>query len=100
MVYAELSVRYARIEDLEAMLDDAAIEVARTPRDALFLAGRVFVQYRRSGGARTGARTGVLPDFFIGAHAAVSGLPLLTRDGGRYRTYFPGMVLIAPEKCA
>ena len=96
VVYAELSVRYTRIEDLEAMLDDAAIEVARTPRDALFLAGKVFVQYRKSGGARTG----VLPDFFIGAHAAVSGLPLLTRDGGRYRTYFPGMALIAPEKAA
>ncbi len=96
VVYAELSVRYARIEDLEAMLDDAAIEVARTPRDALFLAGKVFVEYRKSGGARTG----VLPDFFIGAHAAVSGLPLLTRDGGRYRTYFPRMALIAPEKCA
>ncbi len=96
VVYAELSVRYARIEDLEAMLDDAAIEVARTPRDALFLAGKVFVQYRKSGGARTG----VLPDFFIGAHAAVSGLPLLTRDGGRYRTYFPSMALIAPEICA
>jgi predicted nucleic acid-binding protein len=96
VVYAELSVRYARIEDLEAMLDDAAIEVARTPRDALFLAGKVFVQYRKSGGARTG----VLPDFFIGAHAAVSGLPLLTRDGGRYRTYFPSMALIAPEKAA
>ena len=94
VVYAELSVRYARIEDLEAMLDDAAIEVARTPRDALFLAGKVFVQYRKSGGARTG----VLPDFFIGAHAAVSGLPLLTRDGGRYRTYFPSMALIAPGK--
>jgi len=96
VVYAELSVRYARIEDLEAMLDAAAIEVARTPRDALFLAGKVFVQYRKSGGARTG----VLPDFFIGAHAAVSGLPLLTRDGGRYRTYFPSMALIAPEICA
>jgi len=96
VVYAELSVRYARIEDLEAMLDDAAIEVARTPRDALFLAGKVFVQYRKSGGARTG----VLPDFFIGAHTAVSGLPLLTRDGGRYRTYFPSMALIAPEICA
>jgi predicted nucleic acid-binding protein len=94
VVYAELSVRYARIEDLEAMLDDAAIEVARTPRDALFLAGKVFVQYRKSGGARTG----VLPDFFIGAHAAVSGLPLLMRDGGRYRTYFPSMALIAPKK--
>jgi predicted nucleic acid-binding protein len=76
VAYAELSVRYDRIEDLEAMLDDAAIEVARTPREALFLAGKVFVQYRKSGGARTG----VLPDFFIGAHAAVSGMPLLTRD--------------------
>jgi predicted nucleic acid-binding protein len=96
VVYAELSVRYARIEDLEAMLDAAVIEVARTPRDALFLAGKVFVQYRKSGGARTG----VLPDFFIGAHAAVSGLLLLTRDGGRYRTYFPGMALIAPGQCA
>ena len=96
VVYAELSVRYARIEDLEAMLDDAAIEVARTPREALFLAGKVFVQYRKSGGARTG----VLPDFFIGAHAALSGLPLLTRDGGRYRTYFRSMALIAPEKAA
>jgi predicted nucleic acid-binding protein len=74
----------------------AAIEVARTPRDALFLVGKVFVQCRKSGGARTG----VLPDFFIGAHAAVSGLPLLTRDGGRYRTYFPSMALIAPEKAA
>jgi predicted nucleic acid-binding protein len=94
VVYAELSVRYDRTEDLEAMLDDAAIEVARTPRDALFLAGKVFVQYRKSGGARTG----VLPDFFIGAHAAVSGLPLLMRDGGRYRTYFPSMALIAPKK--
>ena len=76
------------------MLVDAAIEVARTPRDALFLAGKVFLQYRKSGGARTG----VLPVFFIGAHAAVSGLPLLTRDVGRYRHYFPDMALIAPEK--
>lgn len=96
VVYAELSVRYARIEDLEAMLKDAAIEVARTPREALFLAGKIFLQYRKSGGARTG----VLPDFFIGAHAAVSGLPLLTRDSARYRTYFPSMALIAPEKSA
>jgi len=94
VVYAELSVRYARIEDLEPMLDDAAIEVARTPRDALFLAGKVFAQYRQSGGARTG----VLPDFFIRAHAAVSRLPLLPRDRGRYRTYFPGMALIAHGK--
>jgi predicted nucleic acid-binding protein len=94
VVYAELSVRYDRIEDLEAMLEDAAIEVARMPREALFLAGKVFVQYRMSGGSRTG----VLPDFFIGAHAAVSRLPLITRDPRRYRAYFPRLELIAPEK--
>jgi predicted nucleic acid-binding protein len=93
IVYAELSVRYDRIEDLEAMLEDAAIEVAPTPRQALFLAGKVFMQYRMSGGPRTG----VLPDFFIGAHAAVSGFPLLTRDPRRYQTYFPALELIAPE---
>jgi predicted nucleic acid-binding protein len=59
----------------------------------LFLAGKAFVQYRRRGGAKTN----VLGDFFIGAHAAVSGLPLLTRDTGRYRTYFPSVKLLAPE---
>jgi predicted nucleic acid-binding protein len=77
VVYAELSARYDRIEALDAMLEDAAIAVAPAPREALFLAGKVFAQYRRSGGSRTG----LLPDFFIGAHAAVSGFPLLTRDG-------------------
>lgn len=94
IVYAELSVRYERIEDLETMLEDSAIEIAPPPRAALFLAGKVFAQYRRSGGTRTG----VLPDFFIGAHAAVSGIPLLTRGARRYRNYFPTLHLIAPEK--
>ena len=65
-------------------------------RSALFLAGKVFVQYRKAGGGRTG----VLPEFFIGAHPAVTKLPLLTRDVGRYLTYFPNMALIAPEKPA
>ncbi|MER8944840.1 type II toxin-antitoxin system VapC family toxin [Mesorhizobium sp. M0959] len=92
-VYAELAVRYGRIEDLDAFLDKAGLEIASMPRAALFLAGKVFIQYRRSGGLRTG----VLPDFFIGAHAAVNGLPLLTRDVGRYRTYFPSLKLIAPN---
>jgi predicted nucleic acid-binding protein len=91
-VYAELAVRYARIEDLDAFLDAAVLEMAPIPRAALFLAGKVFTQYRRSGGYKTG----VLPDFFIGAHAAVGRLPLLTRDVGRYRTYFPSLKLIAP----
>lgn len=92
-VYAELAVRYERIEYLEAFVDGAGLEMTSMPRAALFLAGKVFTQYRRAGGSRTG----VLPDFFIGAHAAVSQLPLLTRDVSRYRTYFPSLKLIAPN---
>lgn len=92
-VYAELAVRHARIEDLEMFIDAAGLEMTLMPRAALFLAGKVFTQYRRSGGSRTG----VLPDFFIGAHAAVARLPLLTRDVGRYRTYFPALRLITPD---
>lgn len=92
IVYAETSIRYARMEDLDAMLAQAMIEVAPMPRPALFLAGKAFQKYRGAGGTRTG----VLPDFFIGAHAAVQGGPLLTRDAGRYRGYFPKVTLIAP----
>jgi predicted nucleic acid-binding protein len=92
VVYAELAVRYGRIEELEAFVDEAGLEIAPIPRAALFLAGKVFTQYRKSGGSRTG----VLPDFFIGAQAAVSQLTLLTRDVGRYRTYFPSLTLITP----
>lgn len=92
VVYAEMSIRYDRIEDLYAMLALAGIEMTPTPRPALFLAGKAFRQYRTAGGARTG----VLPDFFIGAHAAVERWPLLTRDTGRYRSYFPTVTLIAP----
>jgi predicted nucleic acid-binding protein len=92
VVYAEISIRYERIEHLDTMLADAMIEIAPTPRPALFLAGKAFQHYRATGGVRTG----VLPDFFIGAHAAVEGWPLLTRDARRYRTYFPKLTLIAP----
>lgn len=92
VVYAELSVRYSRVEDLDGFLEAAGLEIAAMPRPALFLAGKVFTRYRKSGGTRTG----VLPDFFIGAHAAVSELPLLTRDVGRYHTYFPSLTLITP----
>ena len=74
------------------MLAQATIEIAATPRSALFLAGKAFQRYRLAGGTRTG----VLPDFFIGAHAAVEGWPLLTRDAGRYRRHFPKLALIAP----
>ncbi|MBX4909931.1 MULTISPECIES: type II toxin-antitoxin system VapC family toxin [Rhizobium] len=92
VVFAELAVRYERIEDLEAFVEQAALEMIPMPKPALFLAGKVFTQYRKAGGTRTG----VLPDFFIGAHAAVQELPLLTRDVGRYRRYFPSLKLIAP----
>ena len=93
IVYAEASIRYRQMEDLDAMLASAMIDIAPTPRPALFLAGKVFHKYRAAGGTRSG----VLPDFFIGAHAAVAGWLLLTRDPGRYRTYFPDLVLITPD---
>jgi predicted nucleic acid-binding protein len=91
VVYAELSVRFAAIEPLEAVLAEAGIRLVPMPREALFLAGKAFARYRAAG-----ARTSVLPDFFIGAHAAVADLTLLTRDASRYRTYFPKVELITP----
>lgn len=93
VIYAELSIAYARIEELEDTVAAAELRVHEIPREALFLAGKAFLAYRR----RRGSRTGVLPDFFIGAHAAVTRSPLLTREAARYRTYFPGVVLIAPQ---
>ncbi len=93
VVYAELSVGYRRIHDLDAMLAAAGIILMQIPRPALFLAGKAFQRYRRAGGTRTG----VLPDFFIGAHAVISDATLITRDPRRYRRYFPGITLIAPN---
>jgi predicted nucleic acid-binding protein len=92
VIYAELAVRYERIEDLNRFVDEAGLVIDTIPREALFLAGKIFTQYRRAGGSKNG----VLPDFFIGAHAAVREIPVLTRDKGRYRTYFPTVELIAP----
>lgn len=92
VVYAELAVSFLRVEEVEAVLSAAQVEMTAMPREALFLAGKVFQRYRAGGGTRSG----VLPDFFIGAHAAVAQLPLLTRDVRRYRTYFPTVRLIAP----
>jgi len=92
VIYAELSVRFAAIEALEGALDEARVSVAAMPRAALFLAGKAFQRYRAAGGTRTG----VLPDFFIGAHASVVGLALLTRDAQRYRSYFPAIDLVTP----
>jgi len=93
VVYAELSGGFTSIEGLDAMLASAVIGMVEMPRPALFLAGQIFKTYRRRGGLRTS----VLADFFIGAHAAVLGAPLITRDAGRYRTYFPTVELVAPE---
>jgi predicted nucleic acid-binding protein len=92
IIYAELSVGYATIEELDAMISIWDLEIAPIPRPALFLAGKAFQRYR----AQSGTKAGVLPDFFIGAHAAVANAPLLTRDVRRIRTYFPSVTLIAP----
>jgi predicted nucleic acid-binding protein len=92
VIYSELSIAFERIEDLEAVLSDASLSVEPIPREALFLAGKAFLDYRR----RQGTKQSVLPDFYIGAHAAVGGYTILTRDVARYRTYFPTVVLIAP----
>lgn len=93
VVYAELAARYDRIERLDAFVGEAGLTHVPMPKSALFLAAKVFTQYRRAGGQRSG----VLPDFFIGAHAAVEGVSLLTRDTGRYRSYFPKLHLISPD---
>ena len=92
VIYSELSIGFARIEELEAVIKEASLAFEDIPREALFLAGKAFLRYRRS----RGIKRGVLPDFYIGAHAAVMQWPLLTRDVARYRAYFPTVSLIAP----
>ena len=92
VIVAELSVRFTALEDVEAFLARAGVKIEPIPRPALFEAGKAFQRYRQAGGTRTG----VLPDFFIGAHALVARLPVLTRDLRRYRTYFPSVALITP----
>jgi hypothetical protein len=92
IIYAEVSIRFERIEELEETLPESEFRRLPLPWEAAFLAGKCFIRYRR----RRGARRSPLPDFYIGAHAAVAGMPLLTRDASRYRTYFPRIELIAP----
>lgn len=92
IIFAEISVRYDRIEDVDAALPIEYFTRASLPWEAAFLAAKCFVRYRTRGGTRMSP----LPDFFIGAHAAVAGLTLLTRDPRRYRTYFPRLTVIAP----
>lgn len=92
IIYAELSLNYQSIETLDARVADLRLALLELPRVALFLAGQAFRRYRRAGGGKTG----VLPDFFIGAHAAVLGCAILTRDAARYRSYFPTVELLTP----
>ncbi len=92
VIYAELSVTFNAIEELDAVVSDLALKFMEIPRPALFLAGKAFVRYRRQGGRKNN----VLSDFFIGAQAAVLDCPVLTRDTRRYRRYFPTVALLAP----
>jgi predicted nucleic acid-binding protein len=92
VVYAELSAGFTMIEQVETVLGLAGITIVQMSRPALFMAGRVFQEYRKRGGNRAG----VLPDFFIGAQAAALSASLITRDASRYRSYFPTIELITP----
>jgi predicted nucleic acid-binding protein len=92
IIYSELSLTFSTVEALDETVADLGLVMIEVPRPALFLAGKAFVRYRRQGGAKGN----VLGDFFIGAHAAVSGYPLLTRDTRRYSSYFTDVKLIAP----
>jgi predicted nucleic acid-binding protein len=94
IIYAEVSVRFSRIEDVEEALPPSDYGRLLLPWESAFLAGKAFLDYRRN----KGTRSSTLPDFFIGAHAAVAELRLLTRDATRYRTYFPAVQLTSPDK--
>lgn len=93
IIYAEVSIGFVRIEELEEALPASHYRRDALPWEAGFLAGKCFVAYRRRGGTRATP----LPDFYIGAHAAVTGMDLLTRDAARYKTYFPRLRLISPQ---
>lgn len=93
IIYGEISIGFDRIEDLESSLPKDYFNYLHLPYEAAFLAGKCFLTYRKVGGKRRSP----LPDFFIGAHAAVEKMTLLTRDKGRYQTYFPGLKIIAPD---
>lgn len=92
IVYAEISIRFDRIEELDTAVPVAMFRRDALPWEAAFLAGKCFLRYRKRGGVRPAP----LPDFYIGAHAAVAGMTLLTRDATRYRSYFPSLEVVAP----
>ena len=92
VIYAEISLSFSTLEALDSVVATLALELREIPRPALFLAVKAYAQYRKRGGTRLQ----ILPDFFIGAHAAVEHWPLLTRDASRFRTYFPTLEVLAP----
>jgi predicted nucleic acid-binding protein len=92
IVYTEVSIGFNTIEEVEKAISELGIKVLEIPREALFLAGKVFVKYRKN----KGTKTSPLPDFFIGAHVSISKFNLITRDTAKYKTYFPQVKLIHP----
>jgi len=93
IIYTEVSIGFNRIEEVEAALEQAGIKVLEMPREALFLAGKVFLKYRRR---RKDTKHATLPDFYIGAHATISEFYLITRDTSRFETYYPDLHLLSP----
>ncbi|MGB5407142.1 MAG: PIN domain-containing protein [Thiogranum sp.] len=93
VIYAEVSISFERIEEFEEVLSSGGLKMVPIPKEALFLAGKVFIRYRR----KQGVKTIPLPDFFIGAHAAVADVALLTRDKKRFKHYFPSVKLVSPK---
>lgn len=92
IIYSEISIGFTLIEELETAIGKAGFQLLEIPKEALFLAGKAYLQYKR----RKGVKDAPLPDFFIGAQAAILNLDLLTRDVSRYQSYFPTVKLIAP----
>ncbi len=93
IIYAEVSIGFSKIESCEAFIEACGFGTEEIPREALFLAGKAFLNYRRS---RRGTKATALPDFFIGAHAAVGGYGIITRDPGRIKSYFPTVRVVSP----
>jgi len=93
IIYTEVSIGFNRIEEVEAAIEQAGIKVLQIPREALFLAGKIFLNYRKA----KGNKHSTLPDFYIGAHAIVSSFDLITRDISKFKTYFPNLKLIYPK---
>ena len=93
IIYSEISIGFKKIEELEVAISTGGFQMLEIPKESLFLAGKAFLTYRK----HKGAKKSPLPDFFIGAHAAVLGLELISRDKNRYQTYFPTVKIISPE---